>query len=192
MGRIALGEESRHIGGMKRLILILPLIAFAGLAFYLLPGLKLDPSAPPSALEGKEIPELVLTKMPGRASFTEKDLTGQVTLVNVFGSWCAPCKVEHPLLVTISQEGKVPIYGINWLDTPERGAAWLDTEGDPYTKVGNDQGGRTVIALGVTGAPETFVIDKQGRIRHRHAGPITKHTWEQTFEPLIASLQLEE
>ncbi|MEM9988952.1 MAG: DsbE family thiol:disulfide interchange protein, partial [Pseudomonadota bacterium] len=122
---------------------------------------------------------------------TPMDLRDQVTLMNVFGSWCAACQVEHPVLLEIATAGEVPIYGLNWADTPERGAEWLRRYENPYARVGNDEGGRVILDFGVTGAPETFVVDKKGVIRFRHAGPVTKDLWEKSLRPLVRQLQAE-
>lgn len=174
---------------MDRIVLFLPLAVFAVIAVFALPQLRNDQTTLPSRLIDKPVPGFSLTPMPGHTSFTHKDLGGEVALVNVFGSWCAPCLIEHPVLVEIHKSGDVPIYGINWLDTPERGAAWLARHGNAYTRVGNDEDSRAAIALGVGGAPETFIVDKKGRIRYRHAGPITRETWEKTLHPIVQQLQ---
>ena len=115
---------------------------------------------------------------------------GQVTLVNVFASWCQGCRVEHPTLMRLAREKTVPLYGINWKDKPGDGARWLKAHQSPYSRVGDDGSGRLGIDLGVTGVPETFVVDKTGRIRYRHAGPVTEEVWQEVFVPLLAELRV--
>lgn len=176
---------------MNRFVLFLPLIVFAVVIVFAVRQLGNDQNILPSAMIDKPVPEFTLEALPGIAPLTNDDLKGQVSLVSVFGSWCPGCLLEHPLLVEIKESGSVPIYGINWADTPERGAAWLNRHGLAYDKVGNDEGGRTVVDFGVTGAPETFVVDASGRIRYRHAGPLTRDIWEKTLFPMVQQLQAE-
>ena len=175
---------------MKRLLLIIPLGLFVIVALFAVRGLSLDQQNLPSVLIDKPAPDLELANMPGLGNaFTTEELKGQVTLVNIFGSWCPSCRLEHSLLMQIGAEDEVPLYGINWIDTPERGADWLAQWGNPYDKVGNDAAGRNIIQFGVTAAPETFLIDQEGRIRYRHAGPLTPDFWEKTLRPMVLELQ---
>jgi cytochrome c biogenesis protein CcmG/thiol:disulfide interchange protein DsbE len=153
-----------------------------------------DPHLLPSVLLDTPVPAFALTSLPGRvteaaAPFTTADLKGQVSLLNVWGSWCIACLQEHPTLVEIAKQDGVVIHGIDWRDTPEHGATWLRDHGDPYAKVGLDPDSATAIDLGVTGAPETFVVDASGIIRYKQIGPITPEIWRATLQPLIASLQ---
>jgi cytochrome c biogenesis protein CcmG/thiol:disulfide interchange protein DsbE len=153
-----------------------------------------DPHLLPSVLLNTPAPSFSLAALPGRASdttapFTTADLKGQVSLLNVWGSWCIACLEEHPNLVAIAKQEGVVIQGIDWRDTPERGAAWLRDHGDPYAHVGQDPDSATAIDLGVTGAPETFVVDAAGIIRYKQIGPITPEVWHDTLQPLIANLQ---
>jgi cytochrome c biogenesis protein CcmG/thiol:disulfide interchange protein DsbE len=108
-------------------------------------------------------------------------------LVNVFASWCVPCRIEHPMLEQLAREG-VPIHAINYKDAPEDALAFLRTLGDPFERVGADREGRTTIDWGVYGVPETFVIDARGRIRYRHVGPLQPRDLERTIRPLLAEL----
>jgi cytochrome c biogenesis protein CcmG/thiol:disulfide interchange protein DsbE len=117
------------------------------------------------------------------------DLTGEVSLVNVFASWCVACRDEHPLLMQIRQDAIVPVHGLNYKDQPADAARWLDERGDPYTRTGADVDGRVAIDWGVYGVPETFVIDRTGRIVYKHIGAITPAVWIQTLQPLIRKLQ---
>ncbi len=153
-----------------------------------------DPHVLPSVLLDRPLPAFALPALPGRTEgiqdpFHHADLKGRVSLVNVWGSWCIACLQEHPMLMEIARENAVDLHGIDWRDTPEKGLAWLQKHGDPYRRVGQDPDSRTAIDLGVTGAPETFVVDAAGIIRYKHIGPITPEVWEKTLQPLIANLR---
>ena len=153
-----------------------------------------DPRLLPSVLLNTPVPGMALEGLPGRAGgperngLSDQDLKGRVSLVNIWGSWCIACLSEHPMLNEIAKSGIVPVEGIAWRDTPEASVAWLRKHGDPYNRIGQDPHSRTAIAFGVTGAPESFVIDRQGVIRYKQIGPITPEVWEQTLKPLIAQL----
>ena len=169
-----------------------PLLLFASIAIGLGFALTNDPRKMPSTLIDRPTPKFALAPLEaGTTGFQTEDLSGKVALVNIFASWCAGCRVEHPTLLRIAKDGAIPLYGINWKDKPGDGLKWLKTQRNPYLKVGDDQNGRLGIDLGVTGVPETFVVDRTGRIRYRHAGPITEDVWHETFEPLLASLRSE-
>jgi cytochrome c biogenesis protein CcmG/thiol:disulfide interchange protein DsbE len=118
-------------------------------------------------------------------------MQGKVSLLNIFASWCVACRVEHPVLLRLATERAIPIYGLAWKDKPEELKQWLAELGDPYTLIGDDAQGRTAIDLGVTGAPETFVIDRKGKIRYKHVGPIDDYVWENTLKPLVSKLEAE-
>jgi cytochrome c biogenesis protein CcmG/thiol:disulfide interchange protein DsbE len=175
---------------MRRLALFIPLAAFALIGAVFAIGLTRDPARIPSALIDRPLPEFALPPIEGRTEgLSSEDFKGEVSLLNVFGSWCASCLIEHPTLMEIARSGDVAIYGLNWKDRPGDGAAWLARHGDPYRKIGDDPRGHVVVALGVTGAPETFVIDKEGRVRYKHVGPITPEAWRRTLAPLIEELK---
>jgi cytochrome c biogenesis protein CcmG/thiol:disulfide interchange protein DsbE len=151
-----------------------------------------NPNLIPSVLLNTPLPSFDLPGLPGRSDdrgLKTDDLKGEVTLLNVWGSWCVACLEEHPNLVALAKAKAVPIDGIAWRDTPERALAWLQTHGDPYARIGQDPKSDTAIALGVTGAPETFVIDAQGVIRYKQIGPITPKVWQDKIAPLIAKLR---
>lgn len=174
---------------MKRLIFILPLVLFIGLAVAFWVGLQRDPSKLPSQLIDRPVPQFNLPGVvPGQPGLASADLAGEPALLNVFASWCVPCRIEHPVLTRLSGEG-VPIYGLNFKD--DAGAAWLAEYGNPYRRVGDDRTGRTAIDFGLTGAPETFVIDARGRVRYRHVGAVTPEDWEHTLRPLMEKLKAE-
>lgn len=182
---------------MPKFLLIAPLILviFLGAVFYRSLQTPDDPFA--SVLINKPVPAFNLSAIPTldnvplAPGLSYTDLEGDVTLVNVFASWCISCREEHPLLMSIAKQDAVPLMGLNWKDKPGDGATWLNRFGNPYNRIGDDAKGRTAIDFGVTGAPETFVIDKKGRIRHKHVGPIMPYDWEQTIEPLIKKLRSE-
>jgi cytochrome c biogenesis protein CcmG, thiol:disulfide interchange protein DsbE len=178
---------------VKKLIYLAPLGLFLAALAYFTVGLTLNPARLPSALIGRPAPEFNLPAIEGREKgLSSEDLKGQVSLINVFGSWCRGCLIEHPVLMMIAGSAEVPLYGLNWKDKPGAGAAWLERHGDPYALIGDDAAGRVAIDLGVTGAPETYVIDKEGRIRYKHVGVVTGQVWRDTLRPLIEKLQNDE
>ena len=168
----------------------LPLALFLGLVFFLWKGLSLNPREIPSPLVDKPVPQFSLPQLhaPDK-SLSASDLKGQVWLLNVWGSWCVSCRVEHPLLVQLEKSGLVPIYGLNWKDRREDAVTWLNKFGDPYKASLADVDGRVAIDFGVYGAPETFVIDKQGIIRLKHIGPLSPEAVRDTILPLIEKLK---
>ena len=173
----------------RRRVLMLPMLLFLALATFLALGLGRDPRLVPSPLIGKPVPEFALAPVQGRtAALASADLHGQVSLVNVFASWCAACREEHPLFMALAAAGTIPIHGLNYKDRPEDAAAWLDALGDPYTRTGADLDGRVGIDWGVYGVPETFLIDAQGHIVFKQIGPITADLLTQKLLPLARSL----
>lgn len=175
---------------MKRLLFLLPILVLAGLAAVFAVGLQRDPSVLPSQLIGRPLPAFSLPGLNGQPGLTSTELRGEPKLLNVWASWCPPCRAEHPVLMKLASEG-VPIYGLDWKDKPEDGAAFLADLGNPFRRVGNDASGRTGIDLGVSAAPETFLIDAQGRVRYRHVGPITPEIWQDTLKPIYDKLKAE-
>ena len=183
----ALTADDRRRGRLRYLV---PITAFVGLAIIFGWGLTRDPRTIPSTLIGKPVPQFNLPAVKGRAlGLSSADLQGEVSLVNVFASWCAECKLEHPLLMQMKSEGIVPIHGLNYKDRPDDAAKWLDALGDSYTRTGADLDGRVGIEWGVYGVPETFVITKDGRIAYKHIGPLTPKHLEEKILPLVWSLQ---
>jgi len=176
--------------GRNRVAYALPVLAFLGLAVALALGLGRDPSVIPSALIGKPVPEFALPPVQGRTlGLSTADLEGEVSLVNVFASWCTACRAEHPLFMRLKAEGAVPIHGLNYKDRPDDAARWLDTLGDPYARTGADQDGRVAIDWGVYGVPETFVVARDGRIAHKHIGALTPKDLEETILPMVRRLR---
>ena len=174
----------------RRLPYLLPLALFLPLAVYFWVGLGRDPHQVPSVLIDQKVAPFALPPIEGRAiGFSSDDLQGRVSLVNVFGSWCVACRTEHPFLMQLKQQSVVPIYGIDWREKDRTaGPAWLAQMGDPYTLVGDDPESRAAIAFGVTGAPESFVVDAGGVIRYKYVGPITPEVWEKTLWPVVRRL----
>lgn len=177
---------------MKRFLFLAPVVAFVAVLGLFFAGLGRDPSRLPSVFVGKPLPAFSAPPLrEGDIGLTNRDLnTGDPLLLNVFASWCGPCRVEHPVFMRLRAEG-VPIHGLNWKDQPGDGARWLEENGDPYMRVGQDASGRTGIDLGVAGVPETFVIDKRGRVRYRHVGAVTPEVWRLKIEPLMKKLRAE-
>lgn len=177
---------------MRRALYLLPVLVFGVLALFFLKGLALNPREIPSVLIDRPVPEMALAGLPGRGPDTglsTADLKGRVSLVNIYGSWCIACVQEHPYLVEIKKSGAVAIQGIDWRDDPTMGAAWLKKHGDPYQRVGVDPApGRAAVDFGVTGAPESFIVDKAGIIRYKQIGPITPEVWTKTLLPIIREL----
>mgnify|MGYP003630145072 CR=1 FL=1 len=153
-------------------------------------GLTKDPHALPTMMVDRPMPEFELQPLDAQMpNLTNDALRGGVTLVNVFGSWCVSCVAEHPMLMELNQSGLVTIHGVDWRDEAADGKAWLDRYGNPYTSVGLDADSRLAIDLGVTGAPETFLVDADGRVRYKQIGPITPEIWQETLAPLIEKLK---
>lgn len=176
---------------MNKQLLLFPAIAFGFVVVFALRGLSIDGTAAPSVLVGKPAPQITLEAIPRYGEpFSAEDLEGEVTLVNIWGSWCVNCLYEHEVLIAMQDAG-VKIYGLAWNDTPEAAAIWLDRYGSPFEAVGLDQEGFDVAEFGVTGAPETFVIDASGTIRTRFIGALTMHQWEQEIRPMIEELRRE-
>lgn len=161
---------------MKRWALFIPFIIFILLGFLLWRGLYLDPKDIPSALVDKDFPKFSLPTLVSGETKTHASLQGGVHLVNVWGTWCISCKVEHPFLVKLAQQG-VKIVGVNYKDENEPARQWLKELGNPYVYSVDDEEGTLSMDLGVTGAPETFFVDAKGVIRHKHQGPITQGNW---------------
>lgn len=144
-----------------------------------------DPDALPSAREGQPAPSVRLTELPGKMLFADADLRdGGVKLVNYWASWCAPCRVEHPTLKQLADEG-IPIYGVNYKDSTDNALAFLEELGDPYAAIGADESGRMALDWGLYGVPETYVIDADGVVVLRFAGPVTQRVLKETLRPAL-------
>jgi cytochrome c biogenesis protein CcmG/thiol:disulfide interchange protein DsbE len=176
---------------MKRLrwAALAPLIVFGLIAAAFYGGLGIDTMVLPSPLIDEPAPQFSLPPLPGRGDgLSSADLKGQVSLVNGFASWCVPCREEHAALLSLAQKKRVPIYGIDYKDKPDEALGWLGKLGNPYTKIGADSG-QVGIDWGMYGVPETFLVDRAGRIRYKHVGPLTEADIDKTILPLVARLQ---
>jgi cytochrome c biogenesis protein CcmG/thiol:disulfide interchange protein DsbE len=187
------GRHAEATGRRRaRLLLLLPLVLFFGLVLAFAMRLDRDPSGIPSALIGKPVPVFSLPPVKGRElGLSSNDLTGDVSLVNVFASWCVACREEHPLLMRLKADGAVAVHGLDYKDEPDNAARWLNSMGDPYTRTGADRDGRVAIDWGVYGVPETFVVSRAGRIAYKQTGPLTAKDLEDTVLPLMRKLQQE-
>ncbi|MGR3466151.1 DsbE family thiol:disulfide interchange protein [Limimaricola sp.] len=166
-------------------LVILPPAIFAAMAGLFAAGMLRDnPDELPSALIGREAPLTETGTLPGKTPFDPAMLNdGEVKIVNFWASWCAPCRVEHPNLTALAEDG-LPLYGINYKDDPEKAVAFLEELGDPYDAIGTDDG-RVARDWGVYGVPETFVVDGEGRIVERMAGPVTQRAIQGRLNPAL-------
>lgn len=174
---------------MGRFKLFIPLFVFTVLAVLFWRGLSLDPTAMPSALLNKPVPEFNLPALGSPEKLLNRDIfLGKVALLNVWATWCPPCYIEHPFLVKLSEKG-VPIIGVNYKDDIPSAEKWLRELHNPYVVNILDSDGRLGIDLGVSGWPETYVVDKEGVIRYKHMGVVDEKVWTEKLEPLMKSLQ---
>ena len=179
----------------RRLLAFLPVLVFLVLAGFFAYRLVLiqqgdAPNMIPSVMIDKPAPDFdlppLLAGMPGLKS---ADLQGKVTLISIFASWCVPCRAEHPYLMELAAKHRVNLVGINYKDKPEDATAWLERLGNPYAAIGTDRDGRVGIDFGVYGVPESYLIDRQGRIRFKQVGPFTAEDIEKKLMPLVAEVE---
>ena len=172
---------------MKVLVLVLPLAVLAGLVAIFAVSLDRNPDYLQSVLIDRPAPQFALEPVPGleRPGFATADLSGEVTVVNVFASWCVPCRDEHPLLEALKAETGVRLFGINQKDAPDNARAFLAELGNPYDAVGADANGRVSIEWGVYGVPETFVVDAEGVVTYKHVGPISAASLREQVVPAV-------
>jgi cytochrome c biogenesis protein CcmG/thiol:disulfide interchange protein DsbE len=172
-----------------RLLYLLPLAVFVALAAVFLIRLETagNPEAIPSALVGKPVPDFDLAPLAGidRPGLATTDLKGPVTVVNVFASWCGPCRLEHPQLLELAGDDRIRLVGINYKDVTANAVRFLDELGNPYAAIGVDDRGRAAIDWGVYGVPETFIVDAAGVIRYKHIGPIDAAALDSAIRPAI-------
>jgi len=173
---------------VRIVLALLPLAVLAGLIALFALNIDRDPSLVRSALIDKPAPQFSLPAVPGLPvpGFDTAGLRGQVTIVNVFASWCVPCRDEHPVLEALRQKTGAPIYGLNQKDAAENATAFLARLGNPYDAVGADADGRASIDWGVYGVPETFIVDARGIIRFKHTGPLTMADIDREIVPALA------
>ncbi|CDZ92915.1 MULTISPECIES: DsbE family thiol:disulfide interchange protein [Pseudomonadaceae] len=173
---------------MKRLLMLLPLLVFLTVAVFLYRGLFLDPSELPSALIDKPVPEFSLPSLENpERMLSAADFKGEAALINVWATWCPTCRAEHEMLNQLAGQGVV-VYGVNYKDDSEAARRWLNELGNPYRLNVEDPEGSLGINLGVYGAPETFLIDKNGVIRHKYVGAIDQRVWREQLAPLYQEL----
>lgn len=169
---------------------MLPLAVFLGLAVMLGLGLQRDPRALESALLDQPVPIFDLPLLDDQgARLTPQTLRGKVWLLNVWASWCAPCRQELPILVEMSRKDQIAIYGLNYKDQSNKAQALLRVAGNPYVASAVDADGRVGMDFGIHAVPETFVIDAQGRVRYRHLGPVTQQVWDEKIMPVVRAVQ---
>ncbi len=189
------GEAVARPGG-RRLLVALPAIFFAALAGLFLYQLESghDPRKLPSALVGKPVPDFALPPLDGIArdgqpvpGFAAAELRtpGKVTVVNVWASWCVPCRQEHPVLGLLEKDPRVRLVGLNYKDQPENARRFLAALGNPYKAIGADEKGRVGIDWGVYGVPETFVVDATGTITYKFVGPLSETSLREVLSPEI-------
>lgn len=175
-----------------RLVTLLPLGFFVALALLFLTRLESGtaPDTVPSVLVGKPAPDFSLPPLPGAnvPGLTRADLAGKVTLVNIFGSWCVPCREEHPVLMRLAKDSRIRLVGIDYKDKPENALRFLEEVGNPYAAIGVDERGRTFIDWGAYGVPETFLIGPDGIIRYKFIGPLSDASLAKMLLPEIEKL----
>ncbi len=175
---------------MKSLRFLIPLGLFVVLLVFLGIGLNLNPREVPSPLIGKPAPSFNLSRLDdANQRVARDDLLGKVWMLNVWASWCAPCREEHPLVIDLARRQVVPVVGLNYKDTRQAATGWLANLGNPYQVTLFDNDGRVGIDFGVYGVPETFLIDQKGIIRLKHTGPLTPEVIKTRIEPLVRELQ---
>ena len=175
---------------MKQIKFYLPVLGFVVIAVVLWRGLSLDTKTLPSMLIDKPLPEFALTSVDGDA-VDNSDLPQQIFLLNVWGSYCLPCLIEHPTLMRLAEEGEIPVVGVNYRDRQDLAIDWLQDNGNPFAFSILDESGRFGIDLGVYGAPETYLVDGNGVIRYRHVSVLDETVWQEKFLPAIAELRAE-
>jgi cytochrome c biogenesis protein CcmG/thiol:disulfide interchange protein DsbE len=167
----------------------LPLVLFLVLVGFFAKGLFLNPREVPSPFIGRMAPAFTLPLVgDANAAFSPADMKGKVWMLNVWAPWCVSCRQEHPILMQLAESGRIPIVGLNWKDKAREAEALLARSGSPYVAVPEDLDGRVGIDYGVTGTPETYLIDQAGIVRLKHIGPISPDVWQSKFEPKLKEL----
>ncbi|PHS76742.1 MAG: DsbE family thiol:disulfide interchange protein [Robiginitomaculum sp.] len=174
------------------LMALWPLIIFSFIIISFAISLKNNPQEIPSQMIDQPFPDFALPDLLDMdVTIDHSYFDGQVTLVNIFGSWCVACDQEHPMLMWLAENNEIKMLGVDWRDTVEKGRRWLELRGNPYSRVVFDADSMLAIDLGVTGAPESFIVDKNGQIRYKFIGPITPKTWQDELKPFVLALQAE-
>ncbi|MGJ8534312.1 MAG: DsbE family thiol:disulfide interchange protein [Alphaproteobacteria bacterium] len=181
----------------RRMLAFVPLLIFAGLAalFFIQLSRGGGSNVVPSALIGAAVPQVELAALDGLKNsgvqvpgLSPDQMKGRVSIVNIWASWCAPCRAEHPILVELSEDERFQVIGINYKDKPSNALRFLGSLGNPYDIVGVDEDGRSSIEWGVYGVPETFIVDADGKIAHKHVGPLSTASMESSFMPALSEV----
>jgi len=172
---------------MKKLVYFLPIILFVILGIFLFRGIQLDPSEMPSALIDKPLPTFLLPTLDGTKNISDLDVRGKVTLINVWATWCVSCRMEHPYLLELTKQG-VHIIGLDYKDDDIKAKQWIKELGNPYALIIADKTGSLGLDLGVFGAPESFLLDKNGIIRYKRVGVIDERVWREEIQPVYETL----
>lgn len=171
----------------------IPIAAFGLLIIAFALGLSRDPSALPSEMIDRPVPEFTLPNLyEDQPDITQDVFKGKISLLNVFGSWCTACIAEHPKLMALASQSQLQIIGVDWRDSRPAGQNWLAQHGNPYDAVIFDEASLLAIDLGITGAPETFLVGPRGRIRFKHVGIITPGIWQNELEPRVELIKAEQ
>lgn len=185
-----MSAKTDHRARRSSWLVLVPVLVFVATGGAFFWGLFNSDDRLPSTLIGRAVPQFDLPPIDGRSDgLTTSDLMGQVSIVNVWASWCVPCRVEMPLLNELAARDEVAIFGINYKDSAAEALAFLSELGDPYTRIGADRNGRASIDWGVYGLPETFVINAEGRIAYKHIGPFNRRSLEEDILPVVRRLQ---
>ena len=171
-----------------KIVRFLPVVIFSLLALFFWYGLSLEPQKLPTPKIGQALPNFDLPMLLGKDSlrFTPELFRDHLSILVVWASWCDACREEQEFLLSLAQQKEIPLYGVNYKDNPAKAQQWLVDWGNPYQAIGIDKQGKLALDLGVYGTPETYLIDRQGRILHRYAGSLTAEVWQKEFEALIA------
>lgn len=175
---------------MKGLKFLIPVMGFLVLSGFLYIGLFLNPREVPSPFIGKPAPAFELEELRDPSvTFVTADMFGKPALLNVWATWCVSCRHEHPFLMQLARSGEVAIYGMNSRDERRKALGWLKDLGDPYVSIAYDPDGRSAVDWGIVGSPETFLIDPQGTVVYKFAGPLSPAVWQREFRPRIDAMQ---
>jgi cytochrome c biogenesis protein CcmG/thiol:disulfide interchange protein DsbE len=187
--------HKKHASGKRvygRLIYVVPLVVFAGLAWYFGTYLTSPPAEEASPLLEQDVPQIEIATFPGKkCGVSLQSLKGEVTVLTFFASWCGPCAYNHEILKGFVKDHPVRLFGINYHDDPLNAQMWLLQKGDPYTCIGSDPQGQAGVAWGVKGVPQMYIVDRKGKIRYSHMGVLRPETIQERIVPLLKKLTQE-